>query len=287
MTDDTPQNPLVPDQGELKDVARDLRFFPSVVRDGTVLSAAQVEAFNRDGYLKGIRIFDETEISGHRAYLDALLARVLAAGGSSYSIATAHLRYGPVYDLLTHPRIVACVRDLLGPNVVGWGAHYFCKMPRDNKPVLWHQDAVYWPLTPSKTVTVWLAIDDADVENACMRFIEGSHRFGPVTHLPSEAAEDNVLNLKVEDAERYGRAVDDVLRAGEVSLHNDLLLHGSEANTSDRRRCGLTLRYCAAEVRAILGWHKKGVVVSGEDPDGHWANAPRPEDDPPVDVTPV
>jgi ectoine hydroxylase-related dioxygenase (phytanoyl-CoA dioxygenase family) len=184
-----------------------------------------------------------------------------------------------VYDILRDPRIVACVRDLLGENVVGWGAHFFCKMPRDNKTVAWHQDAIYWPLTPSKTVTVWLAIDDADPENANMRFIPGSHRHGPVMHLPSEAAEDNVLNQKVENPERFGTPVDDSLRAGEISLHSDLLLHGSEPNRSDRRRCGLTLRYCAAEVRAYLGWNEKGVVVSGTDSDGHWANPPRPKTD--------
>ena len=67
-------------------------------------------AFNRDGYLKGIRIFSDAEIAGIRGYFDDLLARTLAAGGDSYSISTAHLRYGRVYDLLTHPRIVAYVR---------------------------------------------------------------------------------------------------------------------------------------------------------------------------------
>ena len=69
------------------------------------------------------------------------------------------------------------------------------------------------------------------------------------------------------------------MKAGEISMHSDLLLHGSEANESERRRCGLTLRYCAAEVRAYLDWHVKGVVVSGEDPDHHWANPTRPEVD--------
>ena len=49
-------------------------------------------------------------------------------------------------------------------------------------------------------------------------------------------------------------------------------------NRSSRRRCGLTLRYCAADVRAYLGWHEKGVVVSGAKP-GHWADQPRPEVD--------
>ena len=61
-----------------------------------------------------------------------------------------------------------------------------------------------------------------------------------------------------------------------MSLHSDLLLHGSEANQSNRRRCGLTLRYCPADVRAGLGRNAKGVIVSGEGYDGHWANPSRP-----------
>jgi ectoine hydroxylase-related dioxygenase (phytanoyl-CoA dioxygenase family) len=172
---------------------------------------------------------------------------------------------------------VALVTDLLGQDVVAWGSHFFCKMPGDGKAVAWHQDASYWPLSPSKAVTVWLAIDDADRGNGCMRFLAGSHPFGHLTYRPSDSAEHNVLNQTIDDAERYGTPVDVELKAGEVSLHSDLLLHGSEANHSDRRRCGLTLRYCAAEVRAGLGWNAKGVHVSGSDPSGHWANRARPE----------
>lgn len=273
----TPTPAYVPDPEDLTQIERDLRFHPATTAAPQALTVEQLAHYNAQGYIRPVRVFSESEIATIRAQFDALLAQTLADGGSSYSIATAHRKYGFVYDLLKHPKIVACVQEILGPNVVGWGAHFFCKLPHDGKRVDWHQDAVFWPLTPSKTVTVWLAIDDADIENACMRFIPGSHVHGAVMHLPSTAAEDNVLNLKIEDAERFGSApVDDVLRAGEVSLHSDLLLHGSEPNGSDRRRCGLTLRYCAAEVRAHLGWNDKGVVVAGEDTAGHWKNAPRP-----------
>ncbi len=86
-----------------------------------------------------------------------------------------------------------------------------------------------------------------------------------------------MLNQTVEGADRFGEPVNVELAAGEISLHSDLLLHGSEANRSARRRCGLTLRYCPADVRAGLGWDAKGVVVSGSDSAGHWANPPRPE----------
>lgn len=270
---------MIPDDDELAQIERDLRFYPSTVADPRVLTRAQIEGFNRDGYVRPVRIFSAEEIADIRSYFDALLERVLADGGDSYSISSAHLKYGRVYDLLCEPRIVACVKDLLGENIVGWGSHFFCKMPHDGKSVAWHQDASYWPLTPTKAVTVWLAIDDADTENACMRFIGGSHHHGHLTYRPSGSHEDNVLNQTIENAEQYGEPIDDVLAAGEASLHSDLLLHGSEANGSDRRRCGLTLRYAASEVRAHLGWNAKGVIVSGSDPDSHWGNPPRPAED--------
>ena len=269
----------VPEQEKVAEMKRNLQFHPSTVTAPQTLTPAQVAAYNREGYIKGLRIFSSAEMVEQRRYFDELLARVLAAGKDSYSISTAHLTYGRVYDLLTHPRIVAHVRDILGNDVVGWGSHYFCKMPHDGKRVSWHQDASFWPMSPSKTVTVWLAIDDADVENACMRFVHGSHHHGHLTYHLSEDSENNVLNQTVDNADQFGDPVDDELQAGEMSMHSDLLLHGSEANASDRRRCGLTLRYCAADVRAGMDWNAKGVIVSGSDPSGHWANPARPARD--------
>ena len=267
---------FIPTADALRTVPRDLRFHPSAVAHPQRLTAARIADFNRDGYLTGLGIFDAEEIAGIRRYFDGLLARTLAEGGDSYSISTAHLRYGRVHDLLTDPRIVSYVKDLLGEDVIGWGSHFFCKMPGDGKRVSWHQDASYWPLTPSKAVTVWLAIDDASVENACVRFIPGSHWFGHLTYSLTENDDSNVLNQAVAGVEQLGAPFDNELPAGAISIHSDLLVHGSEANASDRRRCGLTLRYCPADVRAELGWNAKGVIVSGCDPSGHWANAARP-----------
>ena len=263
----------------IDDLPRDLRYRPCQNQNPQTLTRAQIETFNRDGYLKGIRIFSAAEIAEIRTYFDQLLARVMAEGGDSYSINSAHLSYGRVFDLLAHRRIVAPLKDLLGTDLIGWGAHFFCKMPRDPKTVSWHQDASYWPMTPSRTATVWLAIDDADTGNACMRFIPGSHHHGHLTYHLSEEDENNVLFQTVPDAETYGDPVDVELAAGEISIHSDMLLHGSRANTSERRRGGLTLRYCAAEVRALQGWHLKGVLLSGHDPDQHWGNPPRPAQD--------
>jgi non-heme Fe2+,alpha-ketoglutarate-dependent halogenase len=269
-------NKLFPEEDRLAELAREFRFHPAGVAAPKLLTPEQLETFNRDGYLTGLRLFSDEEIAEHRRYFDELLAAVLASGQDNYSIKTAHLLYGKVYDLLTDARIVAYIKDLLGENVVGWGSHYFCKLPGDGRTVGWHQDAGYWPLTPTKAVTVWLAIDDADVENACMRFIPGSHHYGHLTYQLTEDSDPSILNQIVPEAERFGAPANNVLKAGEISIHSDLLLHGSEANTSTRRRCGLTLRYTTADVRAGMDWNLKGVLVSGSDPTGHWANPPRP-----------
>ncbi|NKB70675.1 MAG: phytanoyl-CoA dioxygenase family protein [Candidatus Latescibacteria bacterium] len=275
-----------PTPEELEAMDRDLSFHPSTVANPQSLSPAQIEAYNRDGYIKGIPLFSQEEIADHRAFFDDLMERVLAAGGNSYSVRSAHVQFQRTYDTLTHPRIVACVQDILGDQVVGIAAQYFCKMPGDLKTIAWHQDASYWPLSPSKTVTVWLAIDDADVDNACMRFMAGSHHHGHLTYRMSEEAEQNVLNQTVIDAQQFGTEVAVELPAGQISMHSDLLLHSSHGNHSNRRRCGLTLRYCTPDVRALpgYGWEREGVLISGTDPQGNWTNPPRPERD--VEITP-
>lgn len=268
----------IPGQEELAGMPRDLSFHPCDNPTPAVLTREQIARFNRDGYLLPFRFFSADEMSEIRGYFDKLLATYAAEGKDSYSISSAHLRHGRVWDVLTNPRIVAVVRDLLGPSVVGWGSHFFCKMPGDGKTVAWHQDSSYWPLTPAKAVTVWLAIDDADRGNACMKYIPRTHTLGHLTYQLREGDAANVLNQTVPNVEQYGDPVYVELKAGEAAIHSDSLLHGSEANASSRRRCGLTLRYTPGEVNAYLGWADKGVVVAG-DPPPHWANRPRPTED--------
>ena len=266
----------MPTPEDLIRMSRDLQYHPVHNVHPSVLTGAQIDTFNEQGYLKPFRVYSDAEIGAIRDEFDGMIEQVMARGDHNYSIISAHLKSGMVHDIINEPRIVAYISDLLGDDVVGWGAHFFCKLPGDGKIVNWHQDASFWPLSPSKTVTAWLAIDDADTGNARMRFVAGSHHCGHLTYHMSEEAENNVLNQTVKDIGVYGTEVDIELKAGEISLHSDLLLHGSGLNTSDRRRCGLTLRYCAASVRAELNWNREGVIVKGSDPTGHWADLPRP-----------
>lgn len=270
---------IIPDASDIAKLDREIGFHPTDNDAPRCLTDAQIAAWNDDGYLSPFDVFDAAEADDWRAYFDRLLQDAFAAGKDSYSISSAHLKHARIYDLIAHPAIVRVVSDLLGEDVVGWGAHFFCKMPGDGKSVDWHQDCSYWPLTPTKSLTVWLAIDDADEENGCMEVVAGSHRFGLIEYEASGVDSGNVLNQTVKEPERFGDRRRTPLTAGQMSIHSDLLLHGSPANNSSRRRCGLTLRYCPADVRAHLGWNSKGRLVSGAADASHWPGALRPSDE--------
>ena len=265
-----------PSPSQLAELPRKIGFVPSSNTHPKILTTAQIDQYNASGYLMPLDGLGHGEIRELRAFFDGVLAAYIELGKSSYAISTAHLRFARIYELVRHRAIVGPVSDLLGDDVVCWGSHFFCKMPRDGKRVPWHQDSTYWPLSPSKTVTVWLAIDDADPENANMKFIPKSHVHGLIDYDVTNEV-DTVLDLAVKNPHSYGdMEVDVQLRAGQFSMHSDLLLHGSEGNTSARRRCGLTIRYAAADVKTWYDWHKKGIVVQGENVGSHWLNPPSP-----------
>src|SRR5262249_15249974 len=128
----------------------------------------------------------------------------------------------------------------------------------------------------------WLAIDDADRENGCMRVIPGSHLGEILDHGKSSKA-GNLLSINQEIADsavNAETAVDIVLNAGQMSLHHGKLIHGSNPNRSDRRRCGLTIRFVPPTVKPVKsnstrgGWNP--VLVSGEDRYHHFELKPRP-----------
>lgn len=267
---------IIPDQTSIGSRERDIRFFPTRNERPEILRPDQIATWNETGYLGPLDVLDQETVVEVREYFDRLLAITLEDGKDSYSISSAHLKHRRVWDLLIHPRIVGYVRDLLGDHVIGWGSHFFCKLPGDGKNVDWHQDCSYWPLTPTRAVTVWLAIDDADRANGCMEVYEGSHRHGLIDFEVSDSDNGNVLDQSVKHPERYGSHRLTPLNAGQISIHSDLLIHGSAPNDSDRRRCGLTLRYCSADVEAYLGWNQKGVVVSGTADPTRWPGAKVP-----------
>ena len=259
---------------------KDFTFYESIPGSKNHLTADQIETYNREGYLNGIPLFNDDQADANRTYFDGLLTFALSQGKNSYSISGSHVTYGGVYDLVTSPSILDLAEDLLGPNFAAIGAHYFCKLPRDPKVVSWHQDFTYWPLDRAKVITIWLAIDDVDRENACIQVVPGSHRHGLLPYRESDPQENNVLNQTVDNIHEYGTPDHLELKAGEASVHTCLLLHGSDANLSDRRRCGIGIRYATVDVQADESLQAKGILCRGADPEGNWANPSRPSFDP-------
>ncbi len=263
------------------DMQRELRFFPAPTTTGPRhLTREQVSQFNDKGYVFPLNVFTPAEAETNRIYFEHLMALSAAKGHNQYSINCWHHLCGGIWDLAVEPRILDLVEDLLGPDLVCTMTHYFAKMPGDTKQVSWHQDASYWPLTPSKVVTVWLAIDDIDDDNGPMMFIPGSHVHGQIPFDRSTEQDNNVLNQSVRDPENWGgKPAAVTMRAGQVSLHTDLLLHGSEPNRSQRRRCGLTLRYHPPDVRRREPEQAPGILCRGTDPSGYWQHVERAEGD--------
>jgi len=258
---------------------RELRYFPAVLEGDGGLDPRERARFNMDGYLTGLKGLERGEVGRVRDQFEALLENEMEAGRGSYSMDGWQHKVGFIYDLVKTPAILDAVEALIGPNILCWGTHFFCKLPGDGKRVPWHQDASFWPLTPSKCVTAWLAIDDAMVENGCMRIVPRSHLHGQIAFRKSEEDGASVLNQTVDAVDMYGdEPVDIELEAGQFSLHSDLILHGSNPNLSgDKRRCGVTLRYIPTEVAAPSGWRQgESILCRGEDLSGTWNSAERP-----------
>lgn len=257
-------------------INQDALFIPANVNAALTLTQAQIHAYNHQGFLTGLDVFDPMQVKEHRAQFDQLFTEFLDRGMNGYSINGFQTRSTFIYDLVTNPLILDYVQDVIGPDIVCWGSQFFCKLPGDQREVSWHQDATYWPFEPTQTVTVWLAIDDVTLKNSPLEVIPGTHRHGPLAIRDSQADEHNVLSHTLAHAVMTD-PVPMLLDAGQISLHTDLTVHGSKANRSDKRRCGLAIRYASTHVRAHLsGWNNTSILCRGQDQDNYWAHTPRP-----------
>ena len=267
------------------DDPRDLTFRPADPSSAKVLTASQLDAYNRDGFLTPIDVFDAKKTAENSSYIEDLVEKVVSAPDrrNAYSIMNYHMVCRGLYDLIVTPRILDCVEDILGPDFVCWNSQLFFKAPRDPMAVSLHQDAAYWPLTPAHSVTVWLAIDDADAGNAAVEYLTGTHLLGAVEHADREL--DGTRTLKREavvDVSSWPRQTN-VLQAGQMSFHSDLILHESPPNLSDRRRAGLSLEYAAADVRPLAGaeWYIDSAVHCRGSLPPHWPHRRRPSSEHP------
>lgn len=252
-----------------------------------VLSTGQVEAYKREGYINAIDVIDEPQVTRYRRSFDDLEARV-SKETAQIGLVDYHFEEKFIWEIATHPTILDAIEALIGPNVLLLATHFFNKYGEGDDAevfVAWHQDVTFWGLDPPMAITAWFAVDDSDVENGCMQVIPCTHVSGVLEHGKAQQA-GNLLSINQEvhvTPEQAASAVDLPLRAGQVSIHDGTLIHGSLPNRSDRRRCGLTLRYVPTSVRqaeenslASIGGRWKPVLVRGTDDEKNFGERERP-----------
>jgi ectoine hydroxylase-related dioxygenase (phytanoyl-CoA dioxygenase family) len=243
------------------------------------LSPAAVERYHRDGFHFPVPVLSADEARECRRKLEAFEATQQRGRLGGELRHKPHLIFTWLDALVRHPVILDAVEDLLGPNLLVWSSSFFVKEAGDDAYVSWHQDATYWGLSEPDVATAWVAITDSTVESGAMRMIPGTHR-EQVPHRDTFAP-NNLLSRGQEIAVEVdeARAVDIVLRAGEMSLHHVRMFHGSPPNRSRDRRIGFAVRYVPTHVRQLAGEGDSALLVRGVDEFGHFAPEQRPTAD--------
>ena len=197
-----------------------------------------IDVYEQQGIVFPIRVLSDSEVAEFRGELEKL------AGERPRRLDQLHLTYPWAYRLASHRAVLDAVESLIGPEILIDGNLVFFKPPHDEGYASWHQDSVYsgWHLTPS--VSAWIALTVSEPANGCMRVVPGSHKQGLLEH--DNVQDPNLLNKRGErlrmDVDE-SRAVDVVLKPGEMSLHHPNILHGSNPNTSDGPRIGFIVRF--------------------------------------------
>ncbi len=206
-----------------------------------MLTDAQLAQYHEDGFIiPDFRLPDDilAEIGDHHDRFVEKHPEFADYCPNILAYELAFLNYARI------PEIVEMVGQILGPNFALWNSSFFAKPARTGRETPWHQDGEYWPIRPIATCTAWLAIDDSTTENGCLRVIRGSHKDRELKPHSTNPDPNFTLNQELSpDVYDESDAVDLELQAGQLSLHDVFLLHGSKANTSSKPRRGMTLRY--------------------------------------------
>jgi non-haem Fe2+, alpha-ketoglutarate-dependent halogenase len=197
--------------------------------------------FERDGIVYPIPVLSSEKGS---AYLASFLQIEELLGRPIKRMGNPALHFTWAHCLATEPAVLDAVEEILGPDLLISGTLIFCKYPHDPAFVAWHQDTFYSKLDLTPSVSAWIALLDSTPENGCMRVVPGSHLQGTLPHQETQGP-DNLLKrgeeiqVEVNEAD----AIDVVLRAGEMSMHHNSIIHGSRPNRSDSKRIGFIVRF--------------------------------------------
>ena len=213
----------------------------------------QLEDYENHGFVSPIDVLtleEATKIKEEIEYIEKKWPDELIGLGRN------NVHYiSPIFDQVCHnSKILDAVESIIGKDILVGGTTLFIKDPDKKGFVSWHQDAKYIGFEPHNWVTAWLAITDANEENGCMRMWSGSHKEKIKEHKDT-FNENNLLtrgqtvqNVPLEDT------TPNILKAGQLSLHHPMIVHGSGSNKSNTRRIGFVIQsYIGTNVDQVIG----------------------------------
>lgn len=236
---------------------------------GKLLSAEQVAAYERDGFVAPVPVLQAQEVAALRGELQAWEAR-RGAPIDFPEKSKSYLLFDWADRLVHHPKVLDAVEDLIGPDILVYHSTLFLKEAHTPAFVRWHQDSTYFYLEPHLHVTAWVALSDAGIAAGCMHALPGSHRWGAFAH-DDRPEPGNMIRRGQGISGRFDHETGTPMPvgAGEMSLHHTDLVHASGGNTTGDRRIGYAISYIPAHVRptgAIRPW---ALSVRGRD-HGHF-----------------
>jgi hypothetical protein len=235
----------------------DPRLADDAIRDVTDAEAA---AFQRDGWVKLPNLIDAGVVL---TVLDRLKAHMgEGAEGEvdgGYDVKTPRpAAQHRIFTAFDHPsRHDEYIRELTFSKGIGrvirrcgggpmryWGDGCFVKMPvtRDGGATPRHQDWVYDPFDRGGSLTLWIALVDIPPEMGSMRFVNGSHRWGPLGRVLGRTDGVDVVDLlpqHLKDQMEVSPPLN--LRAGDATVHDHLTIHSAPENRTDRLRWVLSI----------------------------------------------
>lgn len=239
-----------------------------------MLTADQIEAFRRDGYVKVEGMLRPDQLAGARRVMDEFLerSRSLTASDDVIDLEDDHTaanprirrlkdphKASPVYDaLLRDGRILDTVAQLIGPDIRMHHTKLNVKPPAGGEAVEWHQDWAFYPATNDDILEVGLLLDDATEANGALLVVPGSHQ-GPVFDHHVDGYFAGAMDPAGSDID-LSRAVALTAPAGSMTMHHVRTVHGSRANLSDRPRRLLLFGYAAADAWPLVNSPQGGFL---------------------------
>jgi len=147
--------------------------------------------------------------------------------------------------LLGHREVRQFASQLLSSEVEEFGSELFAKPSGTGIPVPDHQDDHYWCISDGQALTMWFALSRSDEVSGAVYYYPGSHRLGPIDHVPSGVPGSSQMipnwQSRFEDDQELAP-----LDPGDCVIHHARTVHGSGPNHSDHHRLGLTVRFKSA-----------------------------------------